>query len=316
MLDPYYPDDERLSAAGRRVMEMYQIRYFLAVCETLNFTRAAELCNVTQPALTRAIQKLEEELGGLLLRRERNLTHLTDFGRLLQPQLRQIMVDAESAKSTARNFLKLEDAALKLGVMCTIGPLRFAAFLGAFRQAQAGIEINIVEGVPGKLCERLLEGELDLAVMAQPEAFDERLEKIPLYRERFMIGFATGHRFEAKNAVDLAELEGESYLLRASCEYKDHLRDLCRARGVSNRRAFASERDDWIQSMVAAGMGVCFLPEYSATCPGVVMRPILEPEVAREVSLLYIAGRRFSPAVAAFVRAIKSYNWQDVTIAA
>jgi DNA-binding transcriptional LysR family regulator len=71
-------------------MEMHQIRYFLAVCETLNFTRAAEQCNVTQPALTRAIQKLEEELGGLLFRRERHLTHLTDLGRLVRPQLEQV----------------------------------------------------------------------------------------------------------------------------------------------------------------------------------------------------------------------------------
>ena len=66
-------------------MEMHQVRYFLAVADTLNFTRAAELCHVSQPALTRAIQQLEEELGGLLLRRERKLTHLTDFGRLIQP---------------------------------------------------------------------------------------------------------------------------------------------------------------------------------------------------------------------------------------
>jgi len=71
-------------------MEMHQIRYFLAVCETLNFTRAAENCNVTQPALTRAIQKLEDELGGLLFRRERHLTHLTDLGRLMRPQLEQV----------------------------------------------------------------------------------------------------------------------------------------------------------------------------------------------------------------------------------
>jgi LysR family hydrogen peroxide-inducible transcriptional activator len=62
---------------------MHRVRYFLVVADTLNFTRAAELCNVSQPALTRAIQQLEEELGGLLLRRERKLTHLTDFGRLI-----------------------------------------------------------------------------------------------------------------------------------------------------------------------------------------------------------------------------------------
>src|SRR6516225_8569832 len=88
-------------------MEMHQVRYFLAVADTLNFTRAAELCHVSQPALTRAIQQLEEELGGLLLRRERKLTHLTDFGRLLEPHLRQLAADAEAAKTTAKRFLSL-----------------------------------------------------------------------------------------------------------------------------------------------------------------------------------------------------------------
>jgi LysR family transcriptional regulator, hydrogen peroxide-inducible genes activator len=84
----------RLSVPARRgnlpAWKCHQIRYFLAVADTLNFTRAAEQCHVSQPALTRAIQQLEEELGGLLLRRERKLTHLTDFGRLLVPHLRQL----------------------------------------------------------------------------------------------------------------------------------------------------------------------------------------------------------------------------------
>jgi LysR family transcriptional regulator, hydrogen peroxide-inducible genes activator len=106
-------------------MEMHQIRYFLAVSDLLNFTRAAEQCNVTQPALTRAIQKLEEELGGLLFRRERHLTHLTDLGRLVRPQLEQVWRHTETAKTTAQSFLKLESAPLGLGVMCTIG--RYAA---------------------------------------------------------------------------------------------------------------------------------------------------------------------------------------------
>ena len=83
-------------------MEMHQIRYFLAVVERLNFTRAAERCNVTQPAMTRAIQQLEAELGGLLLRRERNRIHLTDLGRLVLPHLREVFANTESACSTAR----------------------------------------------------------------------------------------------------------------------------------------------------------------------------------------------------------------------
>ena len=74
-------------------MEIHQIRYFLAVADTLNFTKAAERCHVTQPALTRAIQKLEEELGGPLLRRERSLTHLTDLGRMMVPHLERVLAD-------------------------------------------------------------------------------------------------------------------------------------------------------------------------------------------------------------------------------
>src|SRR5918912_1177244 len=118
-----------LSGASRRptnrccsrgpAMEMHQIRYFLAVCDELNFTRAAERCNVTHPALTRAIQKLEEELGGLLFRREGRLTHLTDFGRLMRPRLEEVIERTEEAKRTAQSFLKLQDAPLTLGVMCT-----------------------------------------------------------------------------------------------------------------------------------------------------------------------------------------------------
>ncbi len=114
-------------------MELHEIRYFLAVCETLNFTRAAERVNVTQPALTRAIQKMEAEFGGLLFRRERNRTHLTDLGQLVRPHLERALRQTETATKTARGFLKLENASINLGVMCTIGPLLFMSFLSRFR---------------------------------------------------------------------------------------------------------------------------------------------------------------------------------------
>ena len=129
-------------------MEMHQVRYFLAVADTLNFTRAAEQCHVSQPALTRAIQQLEEELGGLLLRRERKLTHLTDFGRLIEPHLRQLSTDAEAAKTTAKRFLNFAAGANPPRLMCTVGPARFMGFLAAFHAANPGCEMTLVEGVP------------------------------------------------------------------------------------------------------------------------------------------------------------------------
>ncbi len=80
---------------------------------------------------------------------------------------------------------------------------------------------------------------------------------------------------------------------------------------MASQYAYRSEREDWIQTMVAAGMGICFIPEFSVTAPGVQARPVVDPETMREVSLVTVSGRRFSPAVASFVRAIKAYQWPE-----
>ena len=86
-------------------MEMHQVRYFVALCETLNFTRAAEKCNVTQPSLTRAIKLLEEELGGPLFNRERNQTHLTELGRMMEPHLREVIEQARHGAGAGHQLL-------------------------------------------------------------------------------------------------------------------------------------------------------------------------------------------------------------------
>jgi DNA-binding transcriptional LysR family regulator len=171
---------------------MHRVRYFLALCETPNFARAAETCNFSQPALTRAVRKLEEELGGLLLRREHLLTHLTDFGRLGRPHLDQMMAQAEAAKSTTMHLLQMDKAPINLGVMRTVGPIRFMSFLAEFRASHPGCEVTLTEGVPGHLAELLLDGKFDPAVMAQPEPFTDRIEIRPLYRERFCVAFPDG----------------------------------------------------------------------------------------------------------------------------
>ena len=290
-------------------MEMHEVRYFLAVCDTLNFTRAAERCNVSQPSLTRAIQKLESEFGGLLFRRERAATHLTDLGQLVRPQLEQIARDADSVKSTAKSFLKMKDAPLSLGIMCTIGPLRCVGFLSRFRADHPGIELTLTEDTPARLTGLLQEGKIDVAIMAQPDPFPERFDVHPLYRENFVVAFPPGHRFDQMNAVRIADVGGESYLSRINCEYYDAIGDICDRCNALLKDAYRSEREDWIQSMVMAGMGICFMPEFSPVMPGLHTRRVIEPEVVREVSLVTVSGRRFSPAVATFVKALKAYKW-------
>jgi DNA-binding transcriptional LysR family regulator len=290
-------------------MDIHHVRYFLAVCETRNFTRAAEKSNVTQPALSRAIQQLEDEVGGLLFRRERNLTHLTDLGNLLRPRFQSILDELSGVRQEASRFLCLEDAHVKVGIMCTIGPRRFTGLLTDFNMRHRGIQLQLVEGVPSRLSELLEEGEIDVAIMASSDRFPERFDVTPLFRERFMLAFPAGHRLCQYEAVPITAIDGEIYLRRVNCEYWDYLTDLCESSGVKTRISYSSEREDWIQNMVAGGLGICFIPEYSAVIPGLQVRPVVEPEVSREVCLVTVAGRRFSPAVATFVAAVKSYGW-------
>lgn len=290
-------------------MELHEIRYFLALSRTLNFTRAAEACHVSQPALTRAIQKMEDELGGLLFARERGNTHLTELGRLVKPHLEDVVERAEAARETADRFLRLDSAPLRLGVMCTIGPVRFVGFLARFRADNPGVEVTLTESTPDRLADLLARGEIDAALMARPEGFAPPLRALPLYRERFAIACAAGHAFAARNAIRVADLDGESYLQRINCEFRDHLAEVCATHGAGICRSYRSEREDWILTMVAAGMGVCFLPEYCNTTPGVISRPVIDPVIEREVCLVTVAGRRFSSPIEAFVSALRRYRW-------
>ncbi|MFI0844400.1 LysR family transcriptional regulator [Mesorhizobium sp. IMUNJ 23232] len=147
-------------------MDIHHIRYFLAVCETRNFTWAAKRCNVTQPALSRAVQQLEDEVGGLLFRRERNLRRITDLGALLRPRFQQIVDELTSVRNEASQFLCLDDAHLKVGVMCAIGPRRFTGLLTDFNRRHGGIRLQLIEGVPDKLSAMIEAGDIDVATMS------------------------------------------------------------------------------------------------------------------------------------------------------
>lgn len=290
-------------------MELKEIRYFLALSETLHFTKAAEACNISQPALTRAIKKLEDEIGGLLFSRERSNTHMTELGRLIKPHLAEIVARSGEVQQSAARFLKLERANLAIGVMCTIAPVQFVTFMSRFRADHPGIEVTLLESVPDRLCELLVKGELDVALMARPDGFPVPLQAKELYLERFVIACSAGHRFAGRDAVRVAELDGEFYLSRINCEFDDVLDGICRKEEANLVYSYRSEREDWILTMVAAGLGICFLPEYSAVFPGVVGCPVILPAVARSVCLVAVAGRRRSSPVKAFVDAVRRYPW-------
>lgn len=291
-------------------MEMHQIRYFLALCEDLNFTRAAERCNVAQPSLTRAIKLLEEELGGRLFHRERTNTHLSELGRIVRPHLEQVLAEAEAASRQALDFVTVRRSSLKLGLMCTIAPAVLIDLIQALRGRHPALELDLVDADASSLQEQLLAGELETAIYSLPGPPDQRLHYLPLFREQFMIAVSTSHRLAQNSAIRVGELDGESYINRSKCEIFDFAGEAFKAQGADCPTIFRSERDDWVLAMISAGLGFGFIPEHSVRHPGVVARPCIEPEFWREVSLVTVRGRPHSPAVGALVREAMGTRWK------
>lgn len=290
-------------------MEMSQIRYVLAVARHLNFTRAALDCNVSQPALTKGVRTLEDELGAPVFHREGRRVLLSEFGRSMLPHLQHIVNEAEAAQVLARNFRLLDQVPVRLGVMSTIGHTRLARFLAQFEKAHAGLELSVSEESSSELRRRLEADEIDVAVLTVSDEIAADFRVHSLYDERYVVVFPPDHRLGALDAVSLADLSGENYVDRLACEMREMVMSVCEAEGVRLYARFRSEREDWVQAMVLAGIGFAFMPEYAVTLPGLVQRPLVEPRVERRVVAATVPGRRFSPAAEALIRATQGFAW-------
>ena len=290
-------------------MEMQQVRYFVALARTLNFTRAAEQCNVSQPALTRAIQQLEHELGGPLFHRERGNTHLSELGRMMLPYLETVEGQARAAREHARAIKKLEKATLTIGTMCTIGPQLVADLIIRFRAAHPEVEVSVIDAGAPQMIEKLEKGELEVAVVGVPEELPDTLHQLPLFEEPFVILLPPNHRLCAKNPVTAADLHEEPYVSRSNCEVFEPVRADLNSRGVFMRKVFSSPRDDWVQGMIKAGLGLGFFPRFAVTDPDLVVRPLVEPGYSRTIYLASVRGRPHSPAVGAFVQEARRFPW-------
>lgn len=290
-------------------MELHQIRYFLTACDTLNFTRAAEQCGVSVPSLSRAIRALEDELGGHLFRRERQLTHLTDLGRLMQQHFSAMQAAAEAAKRDAQSYTTLSGATLRLGVFASIAADPFTGFLAEVRALAPDMELQVWEANCEEIETALLSGEIDIALTSAPET-DQRIRRLPLFEETYLVAFAAGHRFERMNAVPLRELGGENYIKRLHCEFHSNFALLGVAKPYDSVKVcYVGEREDWIQSMVRVGLGCAVVPEFQLLLPGVLTRKLVDPQVSRRISLATVASRPHSAPVATAVRAARKFAW-------
>jgi DNA-binding transcriptional LysR family regulator len=290
-------------------MEMHQVRYFLAAAKALSFTRAAEECHVSQPALTTAIKKLEVQLGSQLFLREGRHVALTEFGRRMQPHLSQIVDQAKAAEMVAKDFRLLNQVPVRLGVMSSIGPMRLAGLLAVFEQQSPGVEIAVHDGAPEALAAQLNADELDMAILNPLGGLGDNYRAEPLYTERYIVLLPPQNPLQASNALTLCDLSEQPYVDRLSCEMREMVMGMCADMGVKLYARFRSEREDWVQAMVMTNVGFAFMPEFSVTHPESIRRPLIDPAVQRTISLITVRGRKHTPPAAAFMRAVRSYKW-------
>lgn len=291
-------------------MEMHQVRYFLAVAEELNFTRAAEKCNVSQPSLSRAIQMLEHEFGGALFRRERGRTHLTELGQMIRPHLDTVFAAALRAKQTSKEISQAKKVPLKVGIMSTISPNEIVDLIAALETKYPGLELKMSDADAKTLRARLLDGELECVIYALPgEEADDRLHVMPLFSEQMVIVVNHAHALAGAKGFPVKKLDGERYIHRQNCEFAGYADHILMEQGVTCTPSYWSERDDWTLAMVAAGLGFAFMPVNAVNNQGVVGVPVVEPEFWRQVNLVTVRGRPHSTGLGALVREAMRKKW-------
>lgn len=287
------------------------MRYFLALASSLNFTRAAEQCNVTQSALTKAIQKLERELGGDLIFRERQLTQLTDLGRLVRPTLEATVAALDSTRLHAKEYHRKAIAPFKLALTPCVSASLAAAPLSEMAAFMPGLQIELVEVDPGLVVGMLLDGEANAALTGDDiEDLPSRIDAWRLFREEFVVLAARNHRFAARETITLEALDDVPWLQLVGCGSVSKFWQGRSAQGIRTRILHRSRDMDHLQHMADVGLGVVLAPEHVPRLPSLIARSIEGQPLQRDVCLLVVSGRRYSPALDAFVKMARTRNWR------
>ena len=290
-------------------MEIYQIRYFLAVAETLNFTRASERSFVSQPALTKAIQRLEETIGGRLFDRTKSSVQLTDLGHAMLPNFRQIFESALQAREQARRLTRGHKEVVRVGVMCTID---FQQLLPGFIESQEGhqsIELSFREGNLEALTDELDRGDVDLGIMCTPYEIPKRFKATRLFSEDYVVAIGDDHRFNGRSTIAIAELDRERYCDRIYCEFSNYIERLLVARNVNLEVVQQSHREDWIQAFVRSNFGIAFMPKSIADAAGLAYVFTADCPIMREVNVLTQAERPITAAQQVVIDSLAAYGW-------
>lgn len=283
-------------------MELHQLRYFLAVARTRNFSRAAEQCRVAQPSLSQQIMKLEGELEERLFERTKREVSLTPAGELFRQHAERVLDEVEQARDKMREVRGLLRGRVALGALPTIAPYFLPTRLRAFAAKFPGIEVVVHEDTTEQLARALLAKEIDVGLLSLP------VERAGLVAEEFfdedlLVALPAGHALAKKRALTLDDLEHEAFILmkEGHCLAGQALQ-FCRLNGFAPRVSFRSAQIETVMAFVAAGWGVSIVPamaERRMAANGVKYRRLAG--MTRLVGVIYRAARPLSGAARALV---------------
>jgi DNA-binding transcriptional LysR family regulator len=285
-------------------MELHQLRYLVLLSEELSFTRAAARGNVAQPALSRQIQKLEDELGVPLVDRTSRRVSLTPTGVDVVGRARKILEEVDATRAAAQGVAALVRGRLVLGMTPTPGPFDVAAALSGFHREHPDVELVLKEELSVSLADRLRRDELDLAIVsAIPERSRAGLELRPLSSEPLQVVLPPSHRLASRSWLRLKELSGERFVsFPPGATIRETLVAAARAAGFTPTITLESNDTTRIRALVATGLGITLLPTSDAARPGppVIALPLRGTHLTHDTFLAHRRERHLPPAASAF----------------
>lgn len=286
----YTPDSETQSKAAP--LTLTELKYVVALAQERHFGRAAQKCFVTQPTLSLALAKLEEELSVRLFERNKNEVLLTGRGEAIVEQARRVLDEVGKIQHIARGAQDQLVGALRLGVIPTIGPYLLPDLVPILHKRAPAMPLVIEENLTGNLAPMLREGELDMVIIALPFVLPGVRTQV-LYEEPFRVVVPQGHRWAARKGLEPAELSEENLLVlnNGHC-FRDQVLEVCP--GQSNTalaEGHAGSSLETIRNMVASGLGVSVLPA-SALVPRYASKllkvvPFSAPAPSRKVAIAW-----------------------------
>ena len=294
-------------------MTLTELRYIVAVARERHFGRAAEACHVSQPTLSVAIKKLEEELDVKIFERGSNEVSLTPLGEAIVRQAQSVIEQAQGIREIAQRGKDPLAGPLRLGIIYTIGPYLLPELVRHAIDMTPQMPLILQENFTVKLLDMLRTGELDCAIMAEPFP-DTGLAIAPLYDEPFVVAVPAAHPFAQRQEISAEELKSETMLLLGTGHcFRDHVLEVCPefARFSSDtegiKKSFEGSSLETIKHMVASGMGVTVVPQLSVPRepqPHLVFIPFAAPVPSRRVVLAWRRSFTRYEAIAALRNAI------------